>query len=75
MLPHGQIKSSLDDFEKNQSIEQFWRSTGLTYISLGVSEKPELGLPRWSNSKDSKLLMQRAWIRPLVRELDPAGCN
>ena len=63
---NGQIKSSL---------EQFWRSTGLTYVSLGDSEKPKLGLAWWSNSKDAKLPMQRTWVRPLVRELDPAGCN
>ena len=33
------------------------------------------GLPWWSSGKGSVLPMQGAWVRSLVRELDPSCCN
>ena len=42
ILPQWTIKSFGADSEKNQSIQRFWRGTGLMYISLGVSETKNL---------------------------------
>ena len=44
-------------------------------FATGSARKEIQGLPWWPWGEDSKLPKQGAWVRSLVRELDPACHN
>ena len=44
-------------------------------LGLVVFKMSLTGFPWWSSGLDSPFLMQGAWVRSLVRELDPTGCT